>query len=436
MAVRVWASVVAAILSAALTVGISKTLVDTAVGARLSEPSDHDRVSLPPAPTSTAGPVSTTSITPPDPAANVLSAVQIAAPSPSDAPALAARTEPVVAPPGDGRLELVDTITGEITPKSVVHLPDGRLLAQNMMYRHTVTVYGPDRNLIATIADEVRLDELGVSGFGAESHSGAPVEAVATRDGRTAFVSNYKMYGPGFDRPGTDSCSGEGWDDSFVYRIDLERYEIVDAIRVGAVPKFLALSPDEQTLLVTNWCSSDLSVVDVAAGEEMARVPIGRHPRGVAIDPAGTTAFVAVMGGRDVVRVDLRDLTRTWLVDIGASPRHLVMAPDGSALYVSLNAEGAVVKLDPSSGARLGRVATGAAPRSMVLSADGESLYVTNYDSNTLSTIETATMTEVQEVATGHHPIGVTTDPRSGEVWVANYSGSIMVFAPTGDPLE
>ena len=101
------------------------------------------------------------------------------------------------------RLHLVRTVTGEISPKSVAASGTGLVFAQNMMYRHTVTVYDRDGNLVQTIPDSVDL-----AGFGVPDHPGvvrgAPVEAAFMPDGRYAYVSNYSMYGAGFGPEGTD----------------------------------------------------------------------------------------------------------------------------------------------------------------------------------------------------------------------------------------
>ena len=71
----------------------------------------------------------------------------------------------------------------------------GLVFAQNMIYSHTVTVYGRDHRLIATIPDNT-------GGL-----QGGPVEAAVTPDGRSVYVSNYSMYGPGAGRPGFDDCT-------------------------------------------------------------------------------------------------------------------------------------------------------------------------------------------------------------------------------------
>jgi YVTN family beta-propeller protein len=331
-------------------------------------------------------------------------------------------------PPADERtLESVTTIRGEISPKSVVSSQAGLFFAQNMMYRHTITVYDRDHELVATIPDEVRLDDFGLDGPDAPL-LGSPVEVAFTPDGRHAYVSNYRMYGPGYERGGDDVCAPEdGYDDSFVYRVDTQTLAIDQVIAVGSVPKYVAVTPDGATVLVTNWCSYDLSVIDAEEGVEVARVPIGRYPRGVAVTDDAQTAYVAVMGSRDVAVVDLTRRAVTDTIEVGRGPRHLVLAPDDDVLYATLNGDGVVARIDLDNG-EIARVATGEAPRSMDISADGTVLYVVNYRSDSVSKVRTSDLEVLQTVPTELRPIGITTDRATSEVWVANYSGSIQVF--------
>ncbi len=324
------------------------------------------------------------------------------------------------------RLVEAGTIRGDISPKSVTATGTGLVFAQNMMYRHTVTVYDRDFRLVATISDKVRLSDFGHDRKG--TYRGAPVEAAATPDGRYVYVSNYSMYGHGF-REGSDTCSPrDGYPDSYVYRIDTVTLRIDQVIEVGAVPKYLAVTPDGATLLVTNWCSYDLSVVDTATAAEIGRIPIGRYPRGIAVDPDSSTAWIAVMGSAHLVAVDLDTRSTRELEGVGGGPRHLQISPDGRFLYVTLNRDGLVAKVDAASGATVSRVRTGRAPRSAVLSADGSALYVVNYESGTVSKLDTADMEVLQTARVCHHPIGVTRDDATRQLWVACYSGTIVVF--------
>ena len=331
-------------------------------------------------------------------------------------------------PPSDERtLSVRDRIGGDISPKSVVASPGGLFLAQNMMYRHTITVYDRDQELLATIADTVNPAAFGLPGPDADVR-GAPVEAAFTPDGRYAYVSNYAMYGPGYDRPGTDTCSpADGYDDSTLYRVDLEALAIDQVIPVGSVPKYVAVTPDGSTVLVTNWCSYDLSIVDVATGTEVERLDLGRYPRGIAITPDSATAYIALMGAFDVLVLDLEDLSLDRVADIGRSPRHLVLSPDGDTLYATLNGEGVVARIDLAT-EEVTKITTGEAPRSMDIAADGRSLYVVNYFSDTVSKVRTSDMTVLQTIDVANKPIGITYDRGTGRVWVASYSGVLTVL--------
>lgn len=326
------------------------------------------------------------------------------------------------------RLEPVVTIAGDISPKSVVASQHGLVFAQNMMYRHSITVYDRRHRLVRTISDRVDLARLGI-GRRRRIVRGAPVEAAFSADGRYAYVSNYSMYGPGFGPEGTDTCSpASGFDASVIYRIDTRRLAIDHAYRVGAVPKFLATTPDGRFLLVANWCDYDLTVIDLRRDRVVRRIPIGPYPRGIAISADSRRAYVAVMGSDAVRVVDLRRHAVVRTLTVGSGPRHLVLSPDGLFLYATLNAVGRVVKVDTRSGRVRASIASGRAPRSMTIAPDGRSLYVVNYDSDTVTKIATGRMSLVQTVRTNGQPIGVTYDAATSELWIACYSGTIQVL--------
>src|SRR6476619_4209765 len=165
-------------------------------------------------------------------------------------------------PAVDRPLRLVKTVTGAISPKSVVATERGLVFAQNMMYRHTMTVYDTAGTLVKTIPDSVDLASYGYPGHDGISQ-GAPVEGAVSPDHRNFYVTNYSMYGANFGPEGDDNCSGpSGLSPSFVYRIDLEKLTITGVAEVGMVPKYVAVTPDNRYILVTYWCSFDLSVID------------------------------------------------------------------------------------------------------------------------------------------------------------------------------
>jgi YVTN family beta-propeller protein len=350
------------------------------------------------------------------------------------APAVSPLTRVPPGPPSDQRrLSLDKTIGGHISPKSVAASDTGLVFAQNMMYTHTITVYDSHGDLVKTIPDTVEMSRFGYPGHPGITH-GAPVEAAFTPDARFVYVSNYSMYGSGFGPEGSDDCTpagarAAGDTDSYVYRIDVKTLSIDQVIRVGLVPKFLAVTPDDRYLLVSNWCSYDVSVIDVATHRQVARLPIGPYPRGLAISPDSKIAYVAVMGSDVVKKIDLRTLRVTGSFAVGDQPRHLVISPDGRYLYASLNAPGEVVKVDLADDKVIDTARTGEQDRSLAIAADGRSLYVVDYDSDTITKLNAANLHVLQTFPTGVHPIGITYDATTGDVWVAVYSGQIMVLS-------
>lgn len=328
----------------------------------------------------------------------------------------------------DTKMKLATTITGDIAPKSVRASSNGLVSAHNMMYRHSVTVYdGTTLSLTRNIPDRVDLKSLGFKGYSG-THRGAPVEGAFSPDNAYLYVTNYAMYGAGFSREGTDICKpADRYDRSFLYRISTSTWEIDAAYRVGVVPKVVDVSPDNKYVLVSNWCSYDLSVISLEEQKVVKTIPIGAYPRGITISKDSKFAYVAQMGGSVVHKITLGTWERETL-NVGSNPRAIVLSPDDQTLYVSLNAAGRVVAYDLNKGKVVRSVRTGNAARSLDISKDGSALYVVNYKSNTLVKLNSTTFERVQRIRPCNEPIGVTYEPLNKRVWVACYGGAIKVF--------
>ena len=338
--------------------------------------------------------------------------------------------------PPDGKksderiLSLADTIANDnLQPKSIVHSGTGLFFAQNMMYRHNISVFDRQSNLIATIDDKVDLASFGINNPNRSSVvRGSPVEAAFSPDGKYAYVSNYAIYGEGWDPSAVDTCQGKDRDQSFVYRVDTSTFAIDQVIQVGAVPKYLAVTPDNKYVVVSNFCSLDVSIIDVVTNKEVKRIDVGLHPRGIAVTNDSSTAYVTVMGGGIIAAINLNNYSIRTINSAGYTPRHLVLSPDNSVLYITNNKAGQIRAIDPLTDTLIKSVATGTEPRTMVMSDDGLSLYVVNYQSDTMVKVRTSDMQVIQTVKTGHHPVGITYDAQMRRVWVANYTGSLWVF--------
>lgn len=156
-----------------------------------------------------------------------------------------------------------------LSSKSVVSNQHGLMITNNMMYRHNVMLFDTrTREVVQTLEDTVDTDAMGIDGLSGVV-SGSPVEAVWTQDGKYAYVSNYPLTGgEGTGTKPDDNCTaGSAIAPSLVYRYSVEDEDWDAAYRVGRVPKYVSLSPDDSRLLVSNWCDDTLSVVDTGSGE-------------------------------------------------------------------------------------------------------------------------------------------------------------------------
>ncbi len=360
-------------------------------------------------------------------------------PSPTPTPAPTATASPTpsptpspTTPPSDSlRLRRLPVIRGNISPKSVVATGTGLFFAQNMMYRHTMTVYNRKGELVKTISDRVNLSRFGFDRWPSRVN-GAPVEAAVAPDHKHIYVSQYSMYGPGFNHPGWDT----GWvddtiDRSFVYEISLSTFRKTRVFRVGPVPKAVGVSPDGRWLLAANWTNRDVSLVDLRKGRQIKRIVVGGNPRGIAFAPDSSKVYLSAESGQRVlVYTFATGKLRTLIPYLNGEPRHLVIDPTGRYLYASLNTGGQVVKIDIRAKRVVDRVTTGRNPRTIVLAPDGRSLYVVNYESQTLVKVRTRDMVVLQRLVTkGVHPIGVDYDAATRTVWVSCYRGTIERFA-------
>ena len=328
-----------------------------------------------------------------------------------------------------GELRLIKTINGSISPKSVRSSGDGLISAHNMMYRHSITIYDSKTfELLKTVSDSVSLKKFGFSNHKGD-FQGAPVEGAFSPDGQYLYVSNYSMYGKGFNHEGHDTCSpSSDYDKSFVYRINRQNYEIDALYPVGSVPKFVEITPDNKFLLVSNWCSYTVTIISIQTQKVIKTIKSGRYPRGIAISADSKFAYIAEMGGNRIHVIDLQNFSLSY-IPIGSNPRSIVLSPDDSMMYVTMNLSGRVNSWNLKDN-KIGRsVKTGSAARSLTISSDGSSLFVVNYKSGSVSKIRTKDMKVLQNINACSEPIGITYDKPTKNIWVACYKGQIKIYS-------
>ena len=184
----------------------------------------------------------------------------------------------------------------------------------------------------------------------------APIAAVVSSDGATAYVTNLGGDKPGrTDRAVQQCCYPRGErvrvdargiaDSGSVMRVDLVTRRVTDSIRVGRHPTGIAWDVAHARLFVTEGNDDAVSVIDTRANRVLSRYSIapfrergvGASPTAVAVAPDGRTLFVALGGLNAVAVFDVAANGRgtlAGLIPTAWYPSSVDVSPDGRYLAI------------------------------------------------------------------------------------------------------
>jgi len=213
---------------------------------------------------------------------------------------------------------------------------------------------------------------------------------------------------------------------------------LVPLIETGKTPKVIARSADSRHLLVSNWHSYNVSILEMNEtsspfGKVIATVPVTAIPRGVVVDDVNKKSFVAIMGGSSLAVIDNTTWKTDTILQVQNSPRHIVLDTSGH-LFVSYNRIGKIACLDAKSGKSLFSTSTHAQPRTIALSKNHKFIFVTCYTSDFVDVykINADNFEKVASLPCGGHPVGVDIFESENrlEAWVCSYQkGEIVVYS-------
>jgi len=131
--------------------------------------------------------------------------------------------------------------------------------------------------------------------------------------------------------------------DGGVSIVDIASRTVVATLDIGTRrSNRLKFTRDGARVLVSDLDAGDLLVIDARARKVVTRVPIGRMVEGILLTPDGTKAYVAANGDDFVAIVDLKTLTVTGRIQAGAGP-------DGMAWIAPRRQTGAPARMRPAT---------------------------------------------------------------------------------------
>src|SRR4051812_18555747 len=184
----------------------------------------------------------------------------------------------------------------------------------------------------------------------------APIAAVVSPDGATAYVTNLGGNRPGAnDRAAQQCCYPRGErvrtdargiaDSGSVMRADLVTRRVTDSIRVGRHPTGIAWDVAHARLFVAEGNDDAVSVIDTRTNRVLSKYAmapfrqkgVGASPTAVAVAPDGRTLFVALGGLNAVALFDVAADGRgtlAGLIPTAWYPSSLDVSADGRYLAV------------------------------------------------------------------------------------------------------
>lgn len=215
----------------------------------------------------------------------------------------------------------------------------------------------------------------------------------------------------------------------------------VPLIRTGRTPKALNLINDGKQLLVSNWHSKSLSVLNTAAAphaRNIRTIPVYGTPRCIAVDERNNKSFVSFAGSSRISVIN----NKTWKIEkrilLEDTPRSMTIDTSGR-LFVSFTASGEVACIDPQTGKSLYKAYTHAEPRAIALSKDQRFLFVACSSGNMLDVFEisdTGLKRKFSLECTGN-PSGIALAETEAkvEVWIpTSQEDTLKVFTFTKKP--
>lgn len=169
-----------------------------------------------------------------------------------------------------------------------------------------------------------------------------------------------------------------------VYKLHAEDGSVLASVKVGYRPFGIALSPDFQAVVVSNWGDKSVSLLEPASLKEISRVVVETHPSDLAYGPDGRL-FVANAGSNSVSVIADGKVIETIKTSldpqdpVGSTPDALAVSPNGKFLYVANADNNDVAMIDitrKADSAVLGFIPTGWYPSAVGVTPDGKKLLV------------------------------------------------------------
>jgi len=187
--------------------------------------------------------------------------------------------------------------------------------------------------------------------------NGGGVEMEFSKDGKKIYVSQME--------------TGK------IFEIDAVSKKILRRFNTESTwTKVVKLSPDQKTLLASNWCGDNVSEINLSEGKLIKNIPTVDTPRGIYLTKDGNTLYVAGFANGEIEKINLSTGERKVIFKSGGAMRHIVGDEEKGVLYVSDMARNTIWEVYLKTDEVRKFTETDNNPNTIVLSPDKKVLFV------------------------------------------------------------
>ncbi|WP_448111702.1 YncE family protein [Pseudomonas lini] len=210
-----------------------------------------------------------------------------------------------------------------------------------------------------------------------------------------------------------------------------------NSIPVGEGPRGIAISSDGARVLVCNYISGNVSVIDTRSKKVIRTIAVERYPQNITLSPGGKRAYVTNYGSGSVSVID----TETYEmgnVTVGRHPWGVVVSRDGKQVYVTVRQEKEWLAIIDARTYAVSRVRGLPSPSiSVDISQDDSRLYISSTNppgapyQDALTVIDSKTFEVIDIIKTALYPSAVTVSPDGREVYVVGQDARKLTVLDT-----
>jgi YVTN family beta-propeller protein len=187
-----------------------------------------------------------------------------------------------------------------------------------------------------------------------------------------------------------------------------------------------ASAQTEPKLYVSNFLDNTVSVISPDTNSVLTTINVGQYPWGVLYTSDTNQVLVAQFGSSGISVID--PMTDTLVGQIGVQgAQRLLLSKDKHILFITTG-NGLILSMDRATDTITNFVQLADFPNGIASAGDGSKLFVVTDADSSLSVLDAGTLSVLATVLMPQFPRGVTVSPDGSKVYVASESGAVSIL--------